>query len=102
MVNVAQAHLPSSQPALTSALAVMPNAMALYAEDVQDVLEYIGLRQLTGHNVYRVPRALPAAYAGYRLGLCATPEDFEKGVEEKSFGRRRVVIVDAGREEVCR
>ena len=71
--------------------------MALYAEDIQDALEYIGLRQLLGHNIYRAPRALPAAYAGYGMGLCAKPEDFEACVEEeKGFERRGVVIVDAG------
>lgn len=97
LADAAQAHLPSSRPTLTSALAVIPNAMALYSEDVQDALEYIGLHALTGHNVYAVPRALPAAYAGYGMGLCEHPENFEECLEEeKGMERRGVVIVDAG------
>ena len=97
MVETAQANLPSSSPAITSALAIIPNAMALYAEDVQDALEHIGLRELSGHNVYHVPRALPAAFAGYGLGLCADPKNFEECVkEEQTFQHRGVVMVDAG------
>ena len=80
-----------------AAVAVVPNAMALYAEDVQDALEHIGWKALSGHNVYGVPRALPAAYAGYGFGLCDTPEDFEACVkEEKSMSRRNVMTVDSG------
>ena len=97
MVEAAQAHLPWSIPALTSALTIIPNAMALYAEDVQDALEHIGFRELTGHIVYHVPWALLAVYAGYGLGLCADLENFEECVkEEKRFERRSVIIVDAG------
>ena len=80
-----------------AAVAVIPNAMALYAEDVQDAFEYIGWIALSGHNVYGVPRALPAAYAGYGFGLCQSLEDFGACVEEEgSMKRRGVMIVDAG------
>ena len=82
MVNAAQQKLPA-YGTFDSALAVIPNALALYAEDVRDALEYIAVRQLTGHNVYVAPRALPAAYAGYGMDLCTTPEDFEACVEEE-------------------
>ncbi|KAL9043537.1 MAG: hypothetical protein Q9214_003281 [Letrouitia sp. 1 TL-2023] len=80
-----------------AAVAVMPNAMALFAEDVQDAFEYIGWQALSGHNVYGVPRALPAAYAGYGFGLCQKPEDFKACVEEEGRMKRRgVMIVDEG------
>lgn len=80
-----------------AAVAVVPNAMALYAEDVQDAFEHIGWIALSGHNVYGVPRALPAAYAGYGFGLCQRPEDFEACVEEEGKMKSRgVMIVDGG------
>jgi hypothetical protein len=48
-----------------------------------------------GRNVYAVPRALPAAYAGYGLGLCAHPGDFDLCVEEEEdMPRRDVVAID--------
>ena len=82
---------------INAALATMPNAMALYAEDVQDAFESIGWRALNGHNVYAVPRALPAAYVGYGFGLCDRPEDFEACVEqENGMPRRGIVIIEDG------
>jgi hypothetical protein len=95
LVVAAQKFLPSSQLPLTSAIVVVPNAIALYPEDINDALEFIGLQSLTGHNVYTTLRALPAAYAGHRLGLCAHPNDFERCLsEEQNIPRLGVVVVD--------
>ena len=77
LITAVEEFLPPSHLPLSSALVALPNAIALYPEDVQDALEYLGLQALRGHNVYTVLRALPAAYAGYELGLCTHPGDFE-------------------------
>jgi hypothetical protein len=95
LIVAAENSLPPSQLPLTSALVALPNAMALYPEDAQDALEYLGLQALRGHAVYTVLRALPAAYAGYGIGLCAYPEDFDACLdEEQDMPNRGVVAID--------
>jgi hypothetical protein len=95
LIAAAEEGLPPSQLPLSSALVALPNAIALYPEDAQDALEYLGLQALKGHNVYAVLRALPAAYAGYGMGLCAHPGDFELCLEEEQdMPRRGVVTID--------
>jgi hypothetical protein len=87
--------LPPSQLPLSSVLVALPNTIALYPEDAQDALEYLGLQALTGYNVHTVLRALPAAYAGYGLGRCAHPGDFQLCLdEEQEMPREGVVAVD--------
>ena len=62
----------NTYPALLSASVFVPTtvhtALALYTVDVQDALEYLGVIELSGHNMIDISRALPAAYAGYGLG----------------------------------
>jgi hypothetical protein len=95
LIAAAEHFLPPSQLPLSSALVVLPLTIALYPEDAKDALEYLGLQPLRGHNVYTVLRALPAAYAGYGLGLCAHPSDFELCLEEEQkMSKRGVIAVD--------
>jgi hypothetical protein len=83
---------------LSSALVALPDIIALYPEDVRDALEYLGLQELTEHNVYAVLRALPAVYAGYGMGLCANEGNPELCLdEEQEMPRRGVVAVDLNR-----
>jgi len=47
------------------------NLAALYAEDLQDAFEYVGLRYLTFLVRYDVLYETSSAYAGYGYGLCS-------------------------------
>lgn len=95
LVVAAEDTLAKSELPLTSAVISLPNALAFYNEDAKNALEYLGIQLLRGHNVYEAIKALPAAYAGYRLGLCTDPVDFESCVrEEQQMPRRGVVSVD--------
>jgi hypothetical protein len=87
--------MPPSQLPLSSAVVVLPNVIALYPEDVRNALEYLGLQALRGHNVHTGLRALPAAFAGYGIGLCAHPSDFELCLEEEREMPRRGVLTVA-------
>lgn len=96
LIAAASDHLPPGS--LTSALVVVPNAIALYPEDVTDALEFLGLQAINGHNVHTALRALPAAYAGSGYGLCAHPADFELCLdEEQQMPTRGVMVIDANR-----
>lgn len=74
---------------------MIPNAIALYDEDICDAMDYVGIRCLTGHNVNHQSHGLQAAYAGYGLGLCEKYADYEACVEEEQqMPQRQVFAID--------
>lgn len=60
---------------IESAAMAVPNLIALYQEDLQDALEYVGLRYLPLSVKYDVLYETSAAYARYGFGLCSDFED---------------------------
>lgn len=66
--------------------------VALYEEDINDAIEYAGLKPLTGSSFYQQPRELAVAFAGSGLGLCEHYSDAEKCKEEENRLPREQVL----------
>lgn len=58
-----------SNIAITSVVVVMPNFRGIQQEDLDDAIEYAGLKSLMGTFPSRIPET-QAAYAGNQFGLC--------------------------------
>lgn len=68
--------------------------VALYEEDINDAIEYAGLKPLTGSSFYQQPHELAVAYAGSGLGLCEHYNNAERCKEEENqFPREQVLTV---------
>lgn len=66
--------------------------VALYEEDINDAIEYAGLKPLTGSSFYQQPCELAVAFAGSGLGLCEHYNDAEKCREEEKWLPREQVL----------
>lgn len=68
--------------------------IALYEEDINDAIEYAGLKVLTGRSFDQQPHQLAAAFAGSGLGLCEHYNDAEKCKEQEThFPREQVLAI---------
>lgn len=67
---------------ITVAVIVWPNLPGLTNEDVEDAMEYVGLRLLTSYNSGRHIFESSAAYGASGHGLCSKPEDIEACEDE--------------------
>lgn len=68
--------------------------VALYEEDINDAIEFAGLKLLTGTSFHQQPHQLAVAYAGSGLGLCEHYNDAEKCQEEENrFAREQVLAI---------
>lgn len=68
--------------------------VALYEEDVNDAIEYAGLKPLTGSSFDQQPHELAVAIAGSGFGLCEHYHDAEKCREEENrFPREQVLAI---------
>lgn len=68
--------------------------IALYEEDINDALEYAGLKPLIGSSFDRQPHELAVALAGSGLGLCENYSNAEKCKEEEDrFPRQQVLAI---------
>ena len=67
----------SSPQIQQSAVVSYPSVMAMYQEDIEDAVEYVGLPLLERMNTFQ-PRDIIAAYAGLGIGLCQNYHDMEK------------------------
>lgn len=76
----------------TSVLPTMPNLPGLEEEDLQDALQYIGLRALVTHKHVRYVWETSAAFAGMGFGLCVHPEDCDACEDEEADMPFRYVL----------
>lgn len=66
--------------------------IALYEEDINDAIEYAGLKPLTGSSFDQQPHELAVAFAGSGLGFCEHYNDVEKCKEEENRLPREQVL----------
>jgi hypothetical protein len=67
---------------VTAAVIVRPNLPGLTNEDVDDAMEYVGLKTLTSYNSWGHISEPAAAYGASGHGLCSKPEDIEACEDE--------------------
>ncbi len=73
--------------------------VALYEEDINDAIEYAGLRLLTEHSFRLQPYELSAALGGTGLGLCENYHDIQKCKEEQEdFPYKQVLAISYTRD----
>ncbi|KAF2743654.1 hypothetical protein M011DRAFT_461495 [Sporormia fimetaria CBS 119925] len=78
---------------ISSAAVSVPHLVALYQDDVQDVLDYCKISYIEPDRYYRpLTWDTAATYAGYGLGLCTSWEDSEKCMEEEKEMQDHVVL----------
>ena len=69
-----------------SAVVTSPNLVALYYEDINDAMEYVGLERFhlkaSGPDSQQ-PHEAHAADAGYGIGLCSHYKDYDKCDDEE-------------------
>lgn len=80
-----------------SAVVTSPNLAALYYEDINDAMEYVGLKRLhlkaSGPDSQQ-PHEAFAADAGYGIGLCSHYKDYDKcDDEERQMPLREVLTI---------
>ena len=80
-----------------SAVVTSPNLVALYYEDINDAMEYVGLKRLhlkaSGPDSQQ-PHEAFAADAGYGIGLCSHYKDYDKcDDEEHQMPSRQVLTI---------
>jgi hypothetical protein len=85
------------------ALAVCPNLVALYREDIEDAFEYLSLRSLDNpNNLFRLFREPAGAEASYGLGLCHDPSNIDRcNKEEYEMPTTTVLTVLCTKNALC-
>ena len=78
--NVTELHLGQN---ITAAVAAIPHLPGLTGEDLQDAMEYAGLKMLRSYNFYLDVDEVRAAYAGLGNGLCQNPKDIKSCEDEE-------------------
>jgi len=68
---------------MTAAVTAIPYLPGLTREDLEDAMEYAGLKMLRGYNLYRDLNEVQAAYAGLGNGLCHEPQDIKSCEDEE-------------------
>ena len=78
---------------VTVAAASVPHLVALYQDDVEDALEYLGLEYITIEDYFRpLLWETAVAYAGHGLGLCAHWQDAQRCASELDRIERQTVL----------
>lgn len=70
--------------AINAAVTTIPHLPGLTREDLEDAMEYAGLKMLRGYNFFGDVDHVRATYAALGNGLCHNPEDIKSCEEEEA------------------
>jgi hypothetical protein len=87
--NVTELHLGQNVNAAVTAIPYLPG---LTREDLEDAMEYAGLKMLRSYNFYGDVNEVRAAYAGLGNGLCHEPENIKYCEDEEASMRNYQVL----------
>jgi hypothetical protein len=77
---------------INATITAIPHVPGLRREDLEDAMEYAGLKLLRSYNFYGGVDEVSAAYAGLDNGLCHNPEDTKSCEDEEANMRSSQVL----------
>jgi hypothetical protein len=87
--NITEKHLHQK---INAAVATIPRLPSLTSEDLEDAMEYAGLKMLRGYNFQGDVDHVQAVYAALGNGLCHSPEDIKSCEDEEASMKSYAVL----------